>query len=368
MNLHPSTDFNAGNSATDPDNRIECPYCSENAETEAGQRSCQHWTQVGRSSNTRQAHKKKFRGLQNGHADPSRYVNSRSTKEIIQRHVANNDPADGLSLRDSVETNAPNITASRFKCDRPLPSSNRNVPLSNVELTKTVTSNSSSPAPSVSSDLPNGHDYGDSRTFPRYPHKSSRSFRSVTQTVDADDIHNQRSNASPVTTGNNMRPRPSMNRPGVNMPPQSGASSSAYQNGQCDQWRRPNNNGNWRRSHHTLPFASRNPNQFHRYNGPGNHPARPHQNSFSRNRISGSGMGDSPPTQTNDSLNPISNGSNLQSETNGESLRKPQTSWAAAVAVGVQPEQKLCTSVDNSQIQLVNFLLDQWRCFDRKSS
>ncbi|CAH8838965.1 unnamed protein product [Trichobilharzia szidati] len=368
---HTNTDSNPGNSVVDQDNKTECIYCSENAESESGQRSCQHWTQV-RSFNNRQAQKKKLRGLQNGHPEPSRYSNSRNTKENMnmQRHIANSNSADGLSLRDAAESNAPNTASSRFKCDRPLPSNNRNMSQSNTEPTKSVASNSSSPVPSVSSDLPNGHEYGDNRTFPRYPHKSSRSFRSVNQSVDAEDINSPRSNNSPVTTGGaNMRNRPNMNRSSVNMPPQSGPATNAHQNGPCDQWRRPSNNGSWRRSHHTLPFAPRNSNQFHRYNGPGNHPVRPHQNNFSRNRISGPGMGDSPPTQTGDSPNHASNESNPQPDNKKqENVKKPQTSWAAAVAVGVQSEEKLGTPGDNSRIQLVNFLLDQWRCFDRKSS
>ncbi|KAK4469970.1 hypothetical protein MN116_006642 [Schistosoma mekongi] len=369
MTFHSNTDVNPGNSVSDFDNRIECPYCSgEKAESESGQRSCQHWTQVVRASfNTRQAQKKKLRGLQNGHPDASRYSNSRNVKEStnIQRSTVNSDSFDGLTIRNPIEVSTSNAASSRFKYDRSLHSGNKSVPISNTEPTKSIGSNSSSPVPSVSSDLPNGHDFSDNRTFPRYPHKSSRSFRSTTQASELDDV-NQRSNASPVTIGgSNTRPRPSVHRSNVNTSPQSGTAPTAYQNGPCDQWRRPTNNGSWRRSHHTLPFAPRNPNQFHRYNGPGAHPGRPHQN-FSRNRIPVSGIGD-PSIQANDSPNSVPNGPSAQPDSCRESVKKPQTSWAT-VAVGVQCEQKLCTPENNSRNQLVNFLLDQWHRFDRKST
>ncbi|CAH8535703.1 unnamed protein product [Schistosoma rodhaini] len=369
VTFHPNTDVNPGNGVTDFDNRVECSFCcGENAESESGQRSCQHWTQV-RPSNTRQAQKKKLRGLQNGHPDPSRYTHSRNTKENtdIQRPTFNGNSIDGLSMRNPSETNTSNSAASRFKCDRFSHSSNKNAPSSNAELTKPIASNSSSPAPSVSSDLPNGHDFSDNRTFPRYAHKSSRSFRSSTQANESDDLNSQRSNASPVTVGGaNTRNRAPVSRYNVNMSPQSGAIPTAYQNGPFDQWRRPTNNGSLRRSHQQH-FVPRNTNQFHRYNGPTTHPGRPHQNNFSRNRVPGSGMGDSPPVQANDSPNPVINEYNPQPDSFREDSKKPQTSWAT-VAVGVQCEEKPYTPKDNSRDQLVSFLMEQWRRFDRKST
>ncbi|CAH8474409.1 unnamed protein product [Schistosoma turkestanicum] len=369
MTFHSNTDVNPGKCITDFDNRVECSCCcGENAESESGQRSCQHWTPV-RPSNIRQAQRKKLRGLQNGHPDPSRYSNSRNAKENmdIQRSTVNGNSIDGLSMRNPSEINTSNSATSRFKYERSLHSNNKNVPTPNTEPAKPAASNSSSPAPSVSSDLPNEHEYGDNRTFPRYPHKSSRSFKSSTQATESDDVNSQRSNASPVTVGGaNTRTRPTMGRYNVNMSPQSGTIPAGYQNGPGDQWRRPANNGSLRRSHQQH-FAPRGSSQFHRYNGPVNHLGRPHQNNFSRSRILGPAMGDSPPVQTNDSPNPMPNEPNPQSDSVRENSKKPQTSWAT-VAVSVQCEQKLYSPKDESRDQLVNFLLEQWRCFNRKST